>query len=397
MRILLIGATGTIGKAIAATLGSRHEVLLASRQQAPLRVDIADPASIRSLCAKVGKVGAVISAAGQARFKPFDELSDADFRFSVDNKLMGQVNLVRYGLASVVDGGSITITSGVLAQQPSRGSAAISLVNAGLEGFARAAALEAPRGIRINVVSPPWVTETLQALGMPLQGGLPAATVASLRRQRRGYGDRASYFPVGEPTDELATRRATARYAGSWRAGYRSAGAASAGGRLDCWADPPRCHPVSALAGRRIHLHGRRSHRRSRRRVARCGGGTGHGRDGTRRGYEGPALRHDGYRHGMVGGGRPRTQGGVQSPLSVHGHLGTAGRALADRRGARLPCAREVALHTARRSLGSIRQGAATNHGAYVPQAATRPARRHRSRDYRLRRTPGDHARGSHS
>src|SRR2546422_11754538 len=78
--------------------------------------------------AKVGKVGAVISAAGQARFKPFDELSDADFRFSVDNKLMGQVNLVRYGLASVVDGGSITITSGVLAQQPSRGSAAISLV-----------------------------------------------------------------------------------------------------------------------------------------------------------------------------------------------------------------------------------------------------------------------------
>src|SRR5256886_12648606 len=117
-------------------------------------------------------------AAGQARFKPLDELSDADFHFSIDNKLMGQVNLVRYGLGSIVDGGSITITSGVLAQQPSRGSAAISLVNAGLEGFARAAALEAPRGIRINVVSPPWVTETLQALGMPLQGGLPAATVA---------------------------------------------------------------------------------------------------------------------------------------------------------------------------------------------------------------------------
>jgi NAD(P)-dependent dehydrogenase (short-subunit alcohol dehydrogenase family) len=130
------------------------------------------------LYAKVGKVGAVISAAGQARFKPLDDLSDADFRFSVDNKLMGQVNVVRYGLGSVVDGGSITITSGVLAQQPSPGSAAISLVNAGLEGFARAAALEAPRGIRINVVSPPWVTETLQALGMPLQGGLPAATVA---------------------------------------------------------------------------------------------------------------------------------------------------------------------------------------------------------------------------
>jgi len=178
MRILLIGATGTIGKAIAAALGRRHEILPASRQQAPLHVDIGDPASIRRLYAKVGKVGAVISAAGQACFKPLDELSDTDFRFSLDNKLMGQVNLVRYGLGAVVDSGSITITSGILAQQPSRGSGAVSLVNAGLEGFTRAAALEAPRGIRINVVSPPWVTETLQALGMPRQGGLPAATVA---------------------------------------------------------------------------------------------------------------------------------------------------------------------------------------------------------------------------
>ena len=178
MRILLIGATGTIGKAIVAALGGRHEVLLASRQRARFHVDMADPASIRGLYTKVGKVGAVISAAGQARFKPLDDLSDADFRFCLDNKLMGQVNLVRYGLAFVTDKGSFTLTSGVLAQQPTRGSAAISLVNAGLEGFARAAALEAPRGIRVNVVSPPWVTETLQALGMPLQGGVPATTVA---------------------------------------------------------------------------------------------------------------------------------------------------------------------------------------------------------------------------
>lgn len=178
MRILLIGATGTIGKAIVAALGRRHEVLLASRQHTPLHVDIADPVSIRALYAKVGKVGAVISAAGEARFKPLDELSDADFAFSLDNKLMGQVNLVRYGLDSVTDKGSITLTSGILAQHPSRGSGAVSLVNAALEGFTRAAAFEAPRGIRINVVSPPWVTETLKALGMPLEGGLPAATVA---------------------------------------------------------------------------------------------------------------------------------------------------------------------------------------------------------------------------
>lgn len=180
MRILLIGATGTIGRAVADALGGRHDLVLASRRAPDAPVDIADPRSVRALYARVGRVDAVVSAAGQAAFKPLAALADDDFAFSLGNKLMGQVNLVRLGLAAdaVTDGGSFTLTSGVLAHQPEPGTAAISLVNGGLESFARAAALEAPRGIRVNVVSPPWVTETLQALGRPLEGGLPAAAVA---------------------------------------------------------------------------------------------------------------------------------------------------------------------------------------------------------------------------
>jgi NAD(P)-dependent dehydrogenase (short-subunit alcohol dehydrogenase family) len=91
---------------------------------------------------------------------------------------MGQVNLVRYGLESMSDGGSFTLTSGVLASQPMIGSGAVSLVNSGLEGFTRAAALEAPRRIRVNVVSPPWITETLIAFKMDPSGGMPASDVA---------------------------------------------------------------------------------------------------------------------------------------------------------------------------------------------------------------------------
>lgn len=178
MRILLIGATGTIGQAIAQTLAARHDLILASRHKAAQQVDITNPDSIRALFGRVGKVDAIVSAAGQAAFKPLDQLTDGDFTLSLGSKLMGQVNLVRFGLGSVNDRGSITLTSGVLAQHPAPGTAAISMVNAGLEGFTRAAALEAPRGIRVNVVSPPWVTETLKALGMPLEGGLPASTVA---------------------------------------------------------------------------------------------------------------------------------------------------------------------------------------------------------------------------
>ena len=161
-----------------------------SRSHTPITVDLGDPASVRAMYAAVGRVDAVVSAAGSARFAPLDRLSDDDLAFSLGNKLMGQVNLVRFGLAGIADGGSFTLTSGVLARLPMPGSAAISLVNAGLEGFVRAAALEAPRGIRVNIVSPPWVTETLVALKMDPSHGLAAATVArAVRAERDGPAD----------------------------------------------------------------------------------------------------------------------------------------------------------------------------------------------------------------
>jgi len=178
MRILIVVATGTIGQAVVAALQGRNDLILASRSKSHERVDLADPESIRSLYKRVARVDAVVSVAGEAAWKPLAELTDKDFAFSVGSKLMGQVNLVRYGIESVADGGSFTLTSGILATRPTSGGAAISLVNAGVDGFTRAAALELPRGIRINVVSPPWVAETLTAMGRDPSGGLPAADVA---------------------------------------------------------------------------------------------------------------------------------------------------------------------------------------------------------------------------
>ena len=178
MRILVIGATGTIGRAVVAALSAGNEIISASLRKTTIKVDIADPTSIRQMYRSLGKLDAVVCAAGEAKFAPLAQLSDADFRFCLDNKLMGQVNVVRFGFEHVEDGGSFTLTTGILAQTPMPGSAAISLVNAGLEGFVRAAALEAPRNIRVNAVSPPWVIETLQALKMDISQGLPAAVVA---------------------------------------------------------------------------------------------------------------------------------------------------------------------------------------------------------------------------
>jgi NAD(P)-dependent dehydrogenase (short-subunit alcohol dehydrogenase family) len=177
MKVIVIGATGTIGKEIVRALEPSHEVIAVSRTSG-VNADIRDVASIRALFDRSGKVDAILCAAGSGAWKPLDQLTDDDFATSLGYKLMGQVNVIRYGFAAVKDGGVIAVTSGVLSKKPMQGSGAISLVNAGLEGFVRAAALEAPRRIRVNVVSPPWVSETLAEMGMDPKNGMPAAEVA---------------------------------------------------------------------------------------------------------------------------------------------------------------------------------------------------------------------------
>lgn len=178
MRVIVVGATGTIGSAVVAALSARHDVVKVGNKSGAVRVDLASPDSISEMFRAIGPFDALVSAAGLAKFASFDELKDGDYQFSLFNKLMGQVNLVRIGRQFICDRGSFTLTSGVLSQVPMKGSVAISMVNAGLEGFVRAAAIDLPRGIRVNVVSPPWVTETLIARKMDPSIGTPAATVA---------------------------------------------------------------------------------------------------------------------------------------------------------------------------------------------------------------------------
>jgi NAD(P)-dependent dehydrogenase (short-subunit alcohol dehydrogenase family) len=178
MRVILIGARGTIGSEVLKALTGRHEVVTAGRSSGDFRIDISQPASIEAFFRQAGKFDAVVSAAGDARFGELDKLTQDDYLFSLTNKLMGQANLVRIGRQFINDNGSFTLTSGFLAQEPMPGSSAISMVNAGLEGFVRAAALELKRGIRVNVVSPIWVKETLEAMGRESATGMPAGQVA---------------------------------------------------------------------------------------------------------------------------------------------------------------------------------------------------------------------------
>jgi NAD(P)-dependent dehydrogenase (short-subunit alcohol dehydrogenase family) len=179
MRILVIGATGTIGSAVVTQLGSKVEIITASRSAGAVPVDIGDPESIKRMFAGLSDLDAVVCAVGVAAFGPLFKLNDAEFEKGLHNKLMGQVNLVRFGINSLADGGSFTLTGGLASRQPfDAGGALISMCNAGLEGFVRAAAREMPRHIRLNVIAPGWVRETLEALKMDPLVGVPAMSVA---------------------------------------------------------------------------------------------------------------------------------------------------------------------------------------------------------------------------
>lgn len=178
MKIILIGASGTIGKGINEVLSADYEVIKVGHRGGNFRVNLSSKESIEKLSQDVGSFDAVICAAGMANFGSLDEQPDADYQLAVSNKLMGQVNLVRVGRKHINNNGSFTLTSGMLSYQPTPGSASISMVNCGVEGFVRAAALEMQKGMRVNVVSPVFVKETMEAMGMDSAGGMPAVKVA---------------------------------------------------------------------------------------------------------------------------------------------------------------------------------------------------------------------------
>jgi NAD(P)-dependent dehydrogenase (short-subunit alcohol dehydrogenase family) len=180
MKILLIGANGTIGSAIAQELGQRHEIVRIGRTSGDEHVDISDSASIRTLFERIGRFDALICAAGNVKFAPLAEMTENDFALGLQDKLMGQINLLLIGREFANDGASFTFTTGILNRDPIRSGASASLVNGALDAFVRAAAIELPRGMRINSVSPTVLVEAMDSYAPYFRGfkPVPATDVA---------------------------------------------------------------------------------------------------------------------------------------------------------------------------------------------------------------------------
>lgn len=154
MRILIVGGSGTVGKAAATELGRRHEIVRAGRTSGDVTVDVMNEESVKAMYAKLGKVDAIVTCVGHVHFGPVATMTPEQFRKGLNDKLMGQVNLVLLGMNNVNDNGSFTLTSGVLDRDPVRQGANAAAVNGAIGAFVKGAAIEMPRGIRINAVSP---------------------------------------------------------------------------------------------------------------------------------------------------------------------------------------------------------------------------------------------------
>ena len=190
MKVVVIGASGTVGKSVVEELGKRHEIVTVGAGSGQYRADFTDLAQVRAAFEQIGKVDAVVVAAGSLHFGPLADMSPTQFNLGLQDKLLGQVRLALVAQHHLNNGGSITLTSGIVGAQPIRDGANATAVNAALEGFVRGAACELlPRGLRINVVSPNVLVESLDDYGAYFPG-FEAVTAqrASLAYQRSVEG-----------------------------------------------------------------------------------------------------------------------------------------------------------------------------------------------------------------
>ena len=174
MKIVLVGANGKIGELVqTAMAGTGHEIVKVGHKSGDFQVDIESRESIRQLYQVVGSFDAVAIAAGQVVFAPLSQLTAENWQFSLGSKLLGQISLVQEAIPFISERGSFTLVSGVLNEEPIFAGVTGATVSGALEGFVRAAAVELPKGLRINVVNPTILKESEAHMGSFFPGVIP--------------------------------------------------------------------------------------------------------------------------------------------------------------------------------------------------------------------------------
>ena len=175
MKVLVIGGTGTIGQAIVKELSLRHEVIVAGQSHGDIQVDMTDINSIRAMYQKVPKLDSIVIASGKVHFGLLGDMTSELYQKGLADKLMGQVNVVLEGIKHLNDNGSFTLTSGILNREPIVLGSSAAMVNGALDGFVKHAAIELPRGLRINIVSPTVIAEAMDNYAPYFRGFKPVS------------------------------------------------------------------------------------------------------------------------------------------------------------------------------------------------------------------------------
>ncbi|NEI74380.1 short chain dehydrogenase [Rhizobium lusitanum] len=175
MRIVIIGASGTIGRRLSNDLKGRHEIITAGRTSGMLAVDIAHSESIREMFEKVGPVDACVCVAASGAMDDFEKLTASDLCANLRSKLVGQIDVVLTGKNYISDNGSFTLTSGIFADEAWPGVTGGAVISGGLHSFVLSAAIELNRGLRVNVVSPSMVNDSIDDFGHLFPGLKPVS------------------------------------------------------------------------------------------------------------------------------------------------------------------------------------------------------------------------------
>ena len=183
MKILVIGGNGTIGKKVRDHFSKKHELIIGGRNSGDITVDIEDSKSIEAMFKSIGKVDAVVCIAGEAKWAAFDAMTEEDYYIGLKSKLMGQVNLVRIGKNYLNEGGSFTLSTGILADHPVALTSSAAMVNGGIHSFVKAVSLELKKGMRINAVSSGLVEDAVDKY----ESYFPGHNPVPMRKVVNGY------------------------------------------------------------------------------------------------------------------------------------------------------------------------------------------------------------------
>ena len=175
MRIIIVGATGTIGKHVSSRLEQTHEIIKVGSKSGDVHMDMTSRDSIQAMYEQVGDFDALVSVAGAAYFGSFNQMTEKDFYKGIHSKMMGQINLVMVGKEYINDKGSFTLTTGILAEDPIKGGTGLSFVNGAVNSFTIAAAIELEKGIRLNAVCAGLVEDSIETYGPYFPGHTPVA------------------------------------------------------------------------------------------------------------------------------------------------------------------------------------------------------------------------------